>query len=339
MIGCETSPAPGGLRLAISVAALVAIALSPGMLRGQTAGGEGPAERLGPDASSGEELFRRGRAALAAERYPEALALFERSQRLDPAGGTLLNLAVCEERLGRLVRARARLAEALELLRAGDRRRPAAVERLAELDRRMPHVSIDADGLGRAGVTLKLDGDRFDVDAAGGEIAVDPGAHLLSCEGPEGERCGHAFRIAERERLVLVPELSPPPLSPEARPGLDLKALAQPAAAEAPAMPAVSRGRRVLAYTLAGLGAAGIATGLLAGAGVLREKQRMSGHCDARGCDPDGIEAASRGKLFSTVATVATAAGLVSLAGSVYVFVTMAPPGAEARMVAVGGSF
>ena len=45
------------------------------------------------DPAAAEVLFRRGRQAMEAKRCAEALPSFVESQRLDPAAGTLLNIA------------------------------------------------------------------------------------------------------------------------------------------------------------------------------------------------------------------------------------------------------
>jgi hypothetical protein len=50
-------------------------------------------------------LFRGGKALMAANAIPQACAKFEASQQLDPAMGTLLNLAACEELAGHIPRA------------------------------------------------------------------------------------------------------------------------------------------------------------------------------------------------------------------------------------------
>ena len=46
-------------------------------------------------------LFDEGRKAMAARDYPQAITKLQQSQKLDPAVGTLLNLAECFSVLGR----------------------------------------------------------------------------------------------------------------------------------------------------------------------------------------------------------------------------------------------
>ena len=48
-----------------------------------------------------EELFRRGKAFTAQGKHAEACPMYDESHRLDPQMGTLLNVALCHEQVGR----------------------------------------------------------------------------------------------------------------------------------------------------------------------------------------------------------------------------------------------
>ena len=54
------------------------------------------------DPAAAEALFREGRTAAQKKDFTTACAKFRESNRLDPAVGTVFNIADCEERLGRL---------------------------------------------------------------------------------------------------------------------------------------------------------------------------------------------------------------------------------------------
>src|SRR4051812_10098607 len=89
-----------------------------------------------------DALFREGRIAFDKGDYPKACAKFEASQKSDPAVGTLLNLAVCEEKLGRIETARPHLHEVLSQLGPKDDRRAFAKGLLDKVEARFPRLTL-----------------------------------------------------------------------------------------------------------------------------------------------------------------------------------------------------
>jgi hypothetical protein len=323
--GIETKAAVIGVAIAVLVLTAHAVA--------QTADAQSDSERL----------FRDGRAAMLAGRYEEALSLFEASQRSDPALGTLLNVAVCEEKLGKLVNARAHLEEAHGAAAATDKRRALIAHRMAELDRRMPRLTVRGQSVLGRDVEVTLDGRAVDVRARGEGIAVDPGAHLLACAGKRGETCAHPFRIAEGEHLVQDLQLERPvPTLPTDRTSPTIAVPPPLVVSPAPPPPAPAargRGRRIATYALAGVGVAGIVASLIAGAGALGEKGDQARHCDQTGCDDLGLQAAARGDRLATIATWSAVVGLASGVGSLYLFATAPAASGGPPGIAVGGTF
>src|SRR5688572_15414925 len=55
--------------------------------------------------SDAARLFSEGRTLVIAKRFAEACPKFEQSQRLEPRLGTQLNVAFCQERLGKIATA------------------------------------------------------------------------------------------------------------------------------------------------------------------------------------------------------------------------------------------
>ena len=68
-----------------------------------------------PHATAAEALFVEGRQLFAQGDFAKACPKFEESNRLDPAVGTLLNLAACEEKAGKRAQACTHYAEVARL--------------------------------------------------------------------------------------------------------------------------------------------------------------------------------------------------------------------------------
>src|SRR5262245_63210105 len=81
-----------------------------------------------------EALFRAGREAAEKGDYASACARFEESHRLEPAAGTVFNLADCYEKRGQVASAWQRYREVKERLPAGDERVTFAEGRIKALE-------------------------------------------------------------------------------------------------------------------------------------------------------------------------------------------------------------
>src|SRR5262245_27095841 len=80
-----------------------------------------------------DAAFQQGRAAARDGRWAEACAKFAESLQLDPAPGTTLNLAECEEKQGHLVRAFELLQQVARESPTDDRRLAFAKQRIEAL--------------------------------------------------------------------------------------------------------------------------------------------------------------------------------------------------------------
>ncbi|HMI84145.1 MAG TPA: hypothetical protein VK550_08615 [Polyangiaceae bacterium] len=308
---------------------LAAVAIAILLSRGRLARCEEPS-------SGAEQMFQRGRAALADEDYEGARSYFEQSFKIDPALGTLLNLAVCEEKVGKLRAALTHLQEAINKAEPEDRRRSLIAQRLVRLEARVPRLTIRPSRPLDPGVILSLDAKPLDPADIGTTLRIDPGTHVLDCAGPHGERCTIVFTVQEGQDSVQVPTLSVP-ATPQPAPG----PLA-PLFAAAP--PPITKGapgaeQRSLAYAAGGFGLASIAVGLIAGVSVLHQKELVAVHCDERGCDEEGVAAAQKGKTFAIVSTMATGIGVVVMGASVYVLLSAPSSKDSATGLSLAGSF
>jgi hypothetical protein len=272
----------------------------------------------------GSALFQQGRAAFNEGNYELALPYFEKSQEVEPAIGTLLNLAVCEEKLGKFTKATAHLNAAMDAAPSDDRRRPLIADRLTRLAVRTPHIRITFQPALDPRVVVSLDSKPLDPADLRQSMAVDVGTHVLNCAGDRGERCPTEFTVSEGQEIPLVVSISVP---------------SAPVAAASTSIARSTSSRRAWAYALGSVGLAGIATGLVAGAIVLHEKSRLADHCDPRGCDEDGLSAAREGKTLAVVSNVAMVLGAVSLGGSTWLFLSAPGPTDPKIACSIHGSF
>jgi hypothetical protein len=271
--------------------------------------------------NTGKDLFQRGRHAMNDGQYDLAVRYFEQSQEIEPALGNLLNIAVCEERLGRVASALGHLREALAQASPGDKRRPLVAERIAELEKRVALVTLRLEGPEGTDVTVSLDGRPLGRADLGKVLTVDPGAHALECAGPQGERCAQLFTLSageKSERAVIVTTPAPPtvelaPKDPPAPPQVSK---------DAPVAPQPAAKSRALAFGLGALGIAGIGTSLVTGLMVIDRKKEMEGNCLQGRCNPEGIAAAESGKTLSLVSTLAMGVGVIAIGSSAYLLLS-----------------
>src|SRR4051812_6077257 len=100
-----------------------------------------------PDAQIAQALFEAGRRLMDEGKFAEACPKLAESHRLDPAAGTLLNLAVCHEKEGKTASAWAEYNDLLGM-KGGDgdaERRRIASDRLTRLEPGLPRITIIPD--------------------------------------------------------------------------------------------------------------------------------------------------------------------------------------------------
>src|SRR5882724_8243019 len=128
-----------------------------------------------------DELFQEGRKAMKANDWPTALANLAHSYKLEPAPGTLLNVAECEMHVGKLVEALEHFKQVEIALPAQDKRRNVAVERALSLAPRVPRLVVKL-GSGAAAGTEVFRGDaRVELGAT---TLVNPGTIALRVTAP-----------------------------------------------------------------------------------------------------------------------------------------------------------
>lgn len=160
-----------------------------------------------------QSLFDRARALMTEGNFAEACPLLAESQRLDPGGGTLINLAVCLEGAGKLATAHAHFHEALSIAIADrrDDRRKMAEERISAIAPRLSKLTITVPPASRVpGIKVWLDGTELQPVAWGVPTAIDGGEHRLEATAPSHTPFVEIVHITaeaqDTEVIILAPK-------------------------------------------------------------------------------------------------------------------------------------
>jgi hypothetical protein len=243
-----------------------------------------PSARADGGASLAESLFEQGLAAMNGGDLERACRLFAESQRADPGGGTLLNLALCHERAGRLATAWAHYKEALSAARRDARvdRIAFAEEHIEALEPRLPRLAV---GIEDPAPDMRgtLDGVALPSVAWGVVSPVDPGEHELRIEAPR--RRAYVLRVSlaegETKRVTVPPLVQDFPETPESpRPGGT---------------------RRIVGWSLVGTGGAAVALSGVLGVLAIGAESTADAACPGAGAcaDPRGLDASARASTFA----------------------------------------
>jgi len=148
-------------------------------------------------------------------------------------------------------------------------------------------------------LVVKRDGDVVDPRSYGVGRRADPGEHVLAAEldgAPLWER-RVSLRPHDKARVEV-----PWPLAP--------------AHGASTPLPSSSSSARTWVYVLAGLGGAGLATGLVAGGVAWSRKGVIDANCPGLVCNAAGRAAVNAGKSAALVSSISLPIGLAGAAGA-----------------------
>lgn len=241
-----------------------------------------------------ETLFREATTLIQEGKYAEACPKLEASHRADPAGGTVLLLAICYEQTGRTASAWLRFNEARAMARADRRqdREARATEHLAALEPRLSFVTVVVVGSERElpGFAVEVDGAPLPLVDTSASFPLDPGEHVVRATA-EGRRewAGSVVVAGEGERLrvEIPPLLELPPPGP---PGAGDRAPVAPAPPSGPSIvdrrpertPGTTQRRLSLGVGLVGLAATG--AGAYFGVVALDRREESEKLCPELAC-------------------------------------------------------
>jgi hypothetical protein len=253
--------------------------------------------------ATAEALFRAGREAVRAGQTAKACGYFRESQRLEPMLGTQLNLALCEEELGKLVSAW-RLAS--ELVHAPDldpQRRDVLKQLLGRLESKLAFLVLEPGATLPRASRVRLPDTEVGLDAFGAAIPLEPGTLNVEVLAPghEPRRSSLRLRAGEHRRLLVSAGARR-----QARPPRTLLAR--------------TRTRSPWPLLTAGVAGAGYVGSGVLGLQALQEKRDMRRECDAFGCSDQGLASAARGASFAQASTLTFVGASLTLGASVLLY-------------------
>ena len=333
-------------RAAVRAWAVAALVFAPAALLPSVAVAQPVLAPSAQERARAELLFREARDLMTVEKFAEACPKFAESYQLDPAGGTLLNLAVCHEKEGKLASAWSEFLDTESLAKKeGQADREAYAHKKAEA--LLPQLSylrvvVPPAAQVPAGLELRLDGSPIRKSSWGSKLPVDPGEHLVEATAPQHKSVA-AKIVAEKGPAEQTFELSPlEPLvanasTPAVAPGPMVLAPLPPAAEYIP-----GQNQRLGGYITGGAGIVALGLGTIFGVRTLSLKSDRSAECDASGCSVAGVQADRDARSAATLSTVSFVAGGVLLAGGAALVLT-APSGTSRARVGIsplaGGGF
>jgi hypothetical protein len=271
-------------------------------------------------------LFDEGRQLLVAGDYEHACTKFAESQRLDPGGGTLLNLAVCHEHQGKIVTAWTEFNEALSIaLRDGrDERQRIAREHLLSLSPRLSNVRLEVLGPG-PDLEIRLDGVRIARAMWTSALPVEAGDHVIEARAPAKRLFSVRVKVASAEstRVEIPPLLDepvPPAPVPPAPPALP------------PPRPAHSDSRWIAGYLTGGAGLLALGVGAFFGVRAISKKNESDALCARSPCsDASAVSLNDEALTAAWIANVGVGVGIAAIAVGTYLVLTSSGPAMPRR--------
>ena len=296
-----------------------------------------PSSARADDASArnlAEQMFAEGRKLMGEGKFDEACPKLAESQRLDPGGGTILNLAVCHEGQGRFASAWSEFREALDLARTDGRRdrEQLALEHLAGVEPKVSHLTLSLEPKAEvSGLTIKLDGQKIGRAAWSSPLPVDTGTHEITASAP-GRLDRHVsvqvLGLADTKEVTIL-ALEDAPASP----------IASFDSSPEPNVSNHSTGKKAAGFVVGGVGVAALAVGTVFGVEALQKRHDSDASCSGDTCRTQaGVNLNEDAQRFANIADVGIGVGIVGLVVGTYLVLTSGGSRPVPAATAVGSS-
>jgi hypothetical protein len=256
-------------------------------------------------------LFFTARGLMEGGRVAQACQKFQESYRLDPAAGTLLNMAVCHEKEGKIASAWGEFRQAIaEAKRANRQERvELATEAVKRIEPDLPFVTITVAKDARVpGLEIQRNGVPLQEGAWDTELPIDPGTNEITAIAPDYKQEKKTLTIEKRQHMTVT--IDPLELAPVVRPP-----------------PAFWTDKRIIGTILMVVGVGSAVTGAVFGVQTLNAKSDSDSQCNPPidgqlRCTQQGVNSMSTAQTDAVLTDVFLGAGVAALAVGGILFAT-----------------
>lgn len=270
------------------------------------------------DQTIAQTLFDEAVKLMDKGQFADACPKLAESQRLDPGGGTLLNLGFCRQNEGKLASAWAAYNEALsQAIKDGrkDRESTARVH-VDELEGKYSKLAIDVTDAARkiASLEISIDGTPVRQAAWGTLVPIDRGTHAIVVSAPNKKAYNTSLEVTAdgTTQRVSIPALENAPIVIDRTRGSGTEKV-------------TSRGQIIAGVITAGLGVVGVGVGIGSGIAALDAKSQADKMCvypPGTACDQKGFDTNERAKTYAWLSDFGIGIGAAAIIGGVVLVLT-----------------
>ncbi len=263
------------------------------------------APALAEDAAAALDELKQGYALKQAGNCRDALPHLARSFELDPRAKAALNMADCEVQSGDLVAAQGHAAVGRQMaLEQKDAELVAvADQQLADIAKRLPHLTVRLAPEAPANSTLSLDGRPLAASSLGVASPVNAGAHRIVVSALGREDAVTNVRTDEGAAQVV-----------EVAPGAQVVRSSHGPAESNDGSSPDAGSSHLLAFGVGGAGVVGLLVGIGAGLAASSKHDTLVGECQGNACHPTAQRDLDDFRSLKTVSTVAYVVGALGVA-------------------------
>lgn len=267
-----------------------------------------------PNEAAARALFDEGRSLMDQEKYEEACAKFEGSQRLGAKASTALNLGICYDKRAMFASAWSTFGTAATLAKREEHaeREQFAREQMAAMEKKLARLTIEI-GTSIEGLQVTLDGKPVIPAMFGTALPIDPGTHALAATAPgkkpwskEVVIPAEKAEISETVPMLEDSAVTPPPPTPTPPPPLPTPPPAVPAPApEQEPLRSISP----LVYVGFSVGGVGILVGAITGVVAIANTSTIRDNCEGDRCPLSEEEAIEDAEVVANISNALFAVG------------------------------